>query len=461
MNSDKIGARSVFGTLAARFTDAEISTRKWPLTTTITVHVSATIALVAYPPRVATPTQVSMKANQMKKILSAVAALSCIMIGASFSPAAPAQAQAQTGACLDASGHIGLDPSPITATQLKEQGITISASGLPANALGQAVIVKEDLRTLSEIYSEYYQDERAAAVADFFKVAMSPLPAVGYQGFVDWGDEKNEHLGYFMTDAEGNMSLTFGGNENKQQEFPIRAILDQYVADGYLSEEDLDDYVEYIAEVEAGGWSSTPPDFEDGYEGNYSVAFLLNNFVTGDSYRFFLYDGTLFATEFESEEFSQHHDRQLERLIEAGFPEDEAVYADAGLGAGIICTEFTVVEDSAPSESPTPEPSTSPTPEPSTSPTPEPSTSPTPEPSTSPTPEPNSSPTPEPSTSPTPEPNSTPSPAPSAPPSASVGSTGSLPQTGGDVYGVLTAGGILLAAGGTLVVLARRRSVTR
>ena len=379
-----------------------------------------------------------MKANQMKKILSAVAALSCIMIGASFSPAAPAQAQAQTGACVDASGHIGLDPSPITVTQLKEQGITISASGLPANALGQAVIVKEDLRTLSEIYSEYDQDERAAAVADFFKVAKSPLPAVGYQGFVDWGDEKNEHLGYFMTDAEGNMSLTFGGNENKQQEFPIRAILDQYVADGYLSEEDLDDYVEYIAEVEAGGWSSTLPDFEDGYEGNYSVAFLLDDFVTGDSYRFFLYDGTLFATQFESEEFSQHHDRQLERLIEAGFSEDEAVYAGGdGLGAAIICTEFTVVEDSAPSESPTPEPSTSPTPEPSTSPTPEPSTS------------------------PTPEPNSTPSPAPSAPPSASVGSTGSLPQTGGDVYGVLTAGGILLAAGGTLVVLARRRSVTR
>nr|WP_225751911.1 LPXTG cell wall anchor domain-containing protein [Pseudoclavibacter sp. Marseille-Q3772] len=403
------------------------------------------------------------------------------MIGASFSPAAPAQAQAQTGACVDASGHIGLDPSPITVTQLKEQGITISASGLPANALGQAVIVKEDLRTLSEIYSEYYQDERAAAVADFLKVAMSPLPAVGSQGFVDWGDEKNEHLGYFMTDAEGNMSLTFGGNEKKQQEFPIRAILDQYVADGYLSEEDIEDDADYFdeltEEVEANGWSSTLPDFEDGYEGNYSVAFLLDNFVTGDSYRYFLYDGTLFATEFESEESSQHHDRQLERLIEAGFSEDEAVYAGEGLGAAIMCTEFTVVEDSAPSESstpepstsptpepsisPTPEPSISPTPEPSTSPTPEPSTSPTPEPSTSPTPEPSTSPTPEPSTSPTPEPNSTPSPAPSAPPSASVGSTGSLPQTGGDVYGVLTAGGILLAAGGTLVVLARRRSVTR
>lgn len=373
----------------------------------------------------------------MKKFLCALTAVAIGGVGAAqFSTDAAYAVSDSRRGCLSVPGFINVDPSPTSEAHLTERGVTLTVDDLPPNVFGEITVMRGNLVNPLDHYvpEELTGDDSDARLLEELRRISPVYPD-------DTGDFY--HAGFFMTDSAGTLSLTFGGQDGRKPTFTLPADWEKFGIERDVLESEL-------AYLEEKSWTSDLPESEAGYLGNYVVVINVYNPVWRNGTVFSADDGRVTAVSYD--EIDQIADKKVHKYLEQGYSEEGSELLTNASFTESVCTEFIVAKEVPPTPEPTPTPESTPTPEPSERPTPEPSETPTLLPSASPTPEPSSSQSPEPSGTPTPEPSASVTPSETVP--------GSLPQTGGNVGAVLTAGGILLAAGGALVVLARRRSLT-
>ena len=383
----------------------------------------------------------------MKKLIAS-AAVVCTALASMIATTAPAQAQALSSLCLNAPGFINTAPTPITETQFRQNGVTITAKGLPRNpkALGQMVVVKGDLRNhpyVDELTEDSSPEmQQFASLMKETRMQVFPVGFTAYNFFFETIDpEKIVHFQYFTPGPDGTISFTVGGKEQNQQNPAVSPELKQALKDEYGDEAES-----LIAELNdsALDFPRATNDTVD-LKGTYSIGFNLISNPFGESeetfpagpYGFF-FDGTsastnILGTEFEpdfgesyGEQFdnedikqyfrdsSQRLKNRAESLERKGLPPDGIIQY---ISTTTACSSFAVNDD--PTEDPSPAPSEdepetpAPSPNPSEDPTTEPSPTPSDEETPTPDPSPSDSSTPEPTPSETPTPTPEPSPTPS------------------------------------------------
>ncbi|WP_311477374.1 LPXTG cell wall anchor domain-containing protein [uncultured Gulosibacter sp.] len=369
----------------------------------------------------------------MKKLFSALALTAVVCAGVVLPQPEPAAADSRRG-CIDVSGLIKIEPSPVAETQLTERGVTITIEGLPPYAMGIAQIWPGKLNRPADLAkSEFEKLDQEFHPSFFEKLTESPARGPEPGGYPDrsW-----EIRGLFMSDSDGTASLTFGGKEPNDATITIPPSWQQSGAD----QAELD---ETIAELNELRWTSALPESEDGYLGDYFVLIEALDYPNQTRLGFFAEEHGVTVVRSDDEIRSLQR-KYAEKLKSEGFSENESKALSEFRFGSMLCTEFSVVDQPAPT--PTPEPTPTPTPTPEVTPTPTPEATPTP--------------TPEPSNTLQPTPTAATTPGPSPTPTATEGTPGSLPRTGGDPLGILTIGGILTATGAALFALARRRSAT-
>ena len=384
----------------------------------------------------------------MKKLLAA-AAIVCIGFASSITTAAPANADSRRWPlCLDDPRLLNISPSPITETQLKQQGakITVNAKGLRPNTLGVALVIKGKLQTTDDLLEKAREEaggELSASRLEEFKAlkAMNISHANPNNYIFDDIDPNNTGViartGYVVSDENGTVSFTFGGAEEAKEKSPLSA-----------------EQEELVNELNTTPWSSQLPESkDDDYRGDYTVLLALPRSGPYDLYQLAFDENNSLVpippNRLHSDKYKPIIDSREAMLREQGVSEDRSrSYAEFIPILG--CTGFTVTDN--PPE--TPEPEETPTPEPS--PTPSESSTPEPSPTPSESSTPSETPTPEPSESSTPTP--APEPTESTPPTPGDSSPSTMPRTGAQIMGALAAAGTLLAVGTAITVLSRRRS---
>ena len=393
----------------------------------------------------------------MKKLLAATAATCIGLMSPLLSMATPAQAQAQSGFCLSAPGFFELNPSPATESQLKEQGVTLTAKGLPPNAIVHITLTRGDLVKASEIYDNDELPPDSPLVG---------LPTADRDEI--WDDEEIPFSrGIIFTDESGTASFTYGGKDNNDRKLRLPA-----------------EFEEYREEIEKEAWNPTLLKSKSGgHTGSYSFRIAVEDPIGYNNILFSLADNKVSAI--SEDEYKKQWEDRLSDLLKPGMSKDEINELEESLELERInststhaCSSFAVGEDEPETPAPSPNPSEDPTTEPSPTPSAEETPTPDPSPSDSSTPEPTPSETPTstPEPSPTPSESSTPSETPtpepsesstptaasepkeSTPPTPGDSSPSAMPRTGTHIMGALAAAGTLLALGTAITVLSRRRS---
>ncbi len=389
----------------------------------------------------------------MKKLIAS-AAVVCTALASTIAATTPAQAQAASALCLNSPGFINTAPMPVTETQFRQDGVTITAKGLPRNpkALGQMVVVKGDLRNhpyvdeLTEDSSPEMQQFASLMKETNMKFFTFSSTLSGFF-FETIDPERIVHFQYFTPRPDGTVSFTFGGKEQNQRSSPVPPELEQALRNEYGDKAD-----DLIA-----GLNDSAPDFPRAandtvdVKGTYSIGFNLSSDSFGESdgsfpvgpYSFF-FDGTSASTSFGAVEFepdfgesyaeefdnedvkqyfrdsSQKLKNRVESLERKGLPRDGIVRHISTLTA---CSSFAVSDDPTADPSPAPSEDEPETPAPSPNPSEDPTQAPSPTPSDeeAPTPDPShsdsSNPEPTPSETPTPTPEPSPTPSESSAPS--------------------------------------------
>ncbi|OFS27339.1 MULTISPECIES: hypothetical protein [unclassified Brevibacterium] len=390
----------------------------------------------------------------MKKLLAA-AGIVCIGFASCITTAAPANADSRRWPlCLDDPRLVSISPSPITETQLKQQGakITVNAKGLPPNTLGLALVIKNKLQTADDLFEPVRDQVDDAGLQEFkaFKAMnISHSDSNEYLfGDIDLADSGViARRGYVVSDESGTASFTFGGTEEVREESSLTP-----------------EQEELAGQLRATSWSSQLPESEaDDYTGDYSVLLLIPRNSVHDLYQLaFDENNSLVPVGLEGPTDGPIDDKhkavvkQREEILRGQGVSEDLTRRYASYMPAVACTGFKVTD--TPPE--TPEPDATPTPEPS----PTPSESSTPNETPKPEPSESSTPTPDAEETPTPEPggNNTPTPAPepkeSTTPAPGDSSPSAMPRTGTHIMGALAAAGTLLALGTAITVLSRRRS---